>query len=1197
MLQIIQGLSGYGKTHFVWNHIWEKNCHGKNSFDKKIMVLVPEQFSFEAEKMLCEKIRNNINFNNTNSNNINFGVQIEVLNFKRLANVVFRELGGLTRETLNKVKNSLLIYLVLSNLKDRLKIYQKQIENQSFHKDILSVIAALKNNNISCETLKKIIDSQKLSNKFLSNKLLKEKLLDIYLIYQEFENKTGKNSILSEDLLNLALKKIEDLQKFENKNFFQDYVIYIDSFVFFTESQYCILEKMISQSQDVYISLCLDKNLNKNLNNNFLNQILKTKERLLQIAEKHNVKILSPVQLEEPHRFENQTLVSLEENVFNLLNNKKIKTNSDWGTQKDFEIFECKTVSQEITFVASEISHLVKQKKFRFNEIIVVARDINLYRQQIENIFKLYELPCFLDERRPIKNKNLTVFVRFLLEATQQNFKTLSIFKLLKTGFLDFEQDEISKLEIYCDVWNVDREMWLDDFKFNPRGFGCDFNDEDKTLLTELNCTRKKIVGLLQDLRQKTNKKTTANNFIRIIYQCLIDLAIPEKLIQVINDCGELKVSQKNQEINLNQDLNQKKILLKEETEKLWESFVEVLDDISDLMGEEDISLKDFMKYFEIAVSNFDMGFLPQTLDQVVVGQVDHFLNFKAKVVFVIGLNQGVFPLASGNNLLFTEKENNILAQAGVEFCGSKTEFLLQERYYFYKSVTSASEKVFLTYHQQAADKKMVPKSFFVAQLEKKFLNLKIKKFDQNNLKLIQNKNTAFDFVCKNFLNFKKSDHISVLNNQITDQIIKYLKSDFDFANKIEKLQRVFENLNSKKNFYISDKKLLKSHLGNRLNLSPSSIERFQICKFKFFCNDILKIREVPKLNFSSLQQGVIIHYLLKELLERQKSNKLNLLDLNLEFDSIDNLVQKDLKEQIKSIFDEYINQFVGEKIVLDNKNNYISYLSDKIILNIQKIFSYIISEQSGSKFKASKFELEISESSQTKPWRLKLETGENIFVSGKIDRVDFCSHNNFDYVRVIDYKSGDKNFCLDDVYHGLNMQMLLYLFILISSYNNSNNKNNKNNKKLKPAGILYLAVKDVVPYVQRGDLSKPKFVFDFFKMNGMLLEDVDVLSLMEEKLEGNFVPARLNKDGTLAKNSSVLSEDVFCFLHKHIQNLIISMSKSVFDGDISAESVESTRYKDVCRFCDYRFICGFEQEKKFKILSKPPENWFKNQN
>ena len=411
--------------------------------------------SFEAERMLCQ-IENKKSLKG-----------IEVVNFKRLANIILKTYGGLAKPILDDVKNNIILQMILFDIKDELKIYKRQINNDAFCKDILSIFNIFKNNNISIDDIKNF-------QKNITNKLLKTKLQDILLIYERYQNKVNEKYIDNNNIINTAYKKLKE------NNFFKDYIVYIDSFRAFTDSEYNILEEIIKQSEDVYISLCLKENCKKG---GILTSIILTEEKLMKMARENKIEVNQYINLKTKHRFKNKELLELSENIYNILDGNKIKCDIDYSNQNNFNITECKNMNQEIQYIASEISNLVKEEGYRFNEISVITRDINLYRSMINAVFKPYDIPYFLDERKTIKDKQLIIFVMASLEAVMSNFKTISILKLLKTGLFNLDEDKISNLEIYCNIWNINGEMWLDEFEFNPSGFSEHFNEEDKTLL------------------------------------------------------------------------------------------------------------------------------------------------------------------------------------------------------------------------------------------------------------------------------------------------------------------------------------------------------------------------------------------------------------------------------------------------------------------------------------------------------------------------------------------------------------------------------------------------------------------------------------------------------------------------------------------------------------------------------------------
>lgn len=1107
MLHIIKGRSGYGKTTYIWNHIFQNL-----KSDEKIIVLVPEQFSFETEKLFCK-------FQSINQKN-NQSFNVEVLSFKRLSEMVFREYGGLTKKTLNNVKISIIIHNILNELKDDLKVYKRQTDNHMFVRDIISVISVFNSNNVTFDDIKQCIEK-------IENNLLATKLEGIFKIYKAYHQKINEKYNDDSNILNLVH------QKLKSNNFFKNQKIYIDGFTSFTQSEFNILEQMMIQSKDVYISLCLDEQKSQY---GMLNHIYKTNLKLISIAQDNGILVCNDVLLKAPRRFKSKDLIYLENFMFDFFSGNNFKTKRSFNLKDDINIVECNSIKQEVTYTAAKISYLIKEKNYKYNEISIIVRDADNYKSYIDNIFKQYEIPYFLDEKINIKDKILIIFVESMLTVVNDEFNTANIFKLLKTGFLPIEDEEISKLEIYCSIWNIDRSLWLKEFNFNPRGLLKDFNDDDYLTLESINKTRLAVVDILMKLKSRIKKRDSVENFIKNIYYFLVDLKIVDKLEEIAQNisCCELFIN---------------------ENQKIWNCLIDIFDDLVDITDDKnEIDLKEFLKLFDVAVSEASIKLVPQMIDQVLINKAEHMVNVDSKIVFVLGLNQNVFPGVACETPFFSEKEKKLLRDENFNVYDNKVENSLIERYYVYKAVTATSEKIYLSYHNCSVDGTKNYRALFLNQLINDGVNFE--KFDEKDLILIQNEKTAYNYICRN-----------LYNNGLLNLIRVVFGDNQSFLNKIDVLSQI-KNKDSQ-NINLVNRNALKKYLGTNLNLSPSSIERFYICKFKFFCNDILKLKVVKRADFTKVEQGIIMHDALKKLLVQDLISNLN-----------------DIENKIKSIVDDCISKSVGYKNVYNNKNKYIC---DEIVKSVIKTSKYIIEEQNVSKFKVQGLELEISWQSIVKPMHLQLKTGEHISVSGKIDRVDVYDDGVNYYIRVIDYKSGSKTFCIDDVYYGLNMQMLLYLFML-TDYCNKNTK-----KKFKSAGVLYMPIKSQIPIAERAlDEEKVKQLeFCNFRMNGLLIDDVNVLTAMEEDLKGRFIPVEINKDQTLSKRSSVINEDNFESLKEHIKNIIKFMAEDIFSGNISAIPTEGSRYKDVCAYCDYKSICNLSDDKVLKVLSSPEENWY----
>lgn len=195
------------------------------------------------------------------------------------------------------------------------------------------------------------------------------------------------------------------------------------------------------------------------------------------------------------------------------------------------------------------------------------------------------------------------------------------MFNYIKLGFLDFEEDELFKLENYCTKWGIKRNKWKEDFKY-------ELEDENrKQEIQRLNEIRKEIINPLVELKKNIDKERTAINITKQIYLFLQNQNIEEKI------SNKVKWLQENGFIDLaNEYIESYNIIL------------EVLDEIVLVFNEDKISIDKYSKILKIGLKNSELGKIPATQDQVTFGDVERTRSHKVEVVFVIGLNDGIFP-------------------------------------------------------------------------------------------------------------------------------------------------------------------------------------------------------------------------------------------------------------------------------------------------------------------------------------------------------------------------------------------------------------------------------------------------------------------------------------------------------------------------------------------------------------------------
>ena len=440
-LQLIYGRSGTGKSEYCFNDIKNK----KKS--ENIYIITPEQFSFTAEKKLLDNLEKDAVLN------------AEVLTFQRMAYRVISEVGGVNQIILSKVARCMLIYNILRKQKESLEFLGKTEENVEL---ISNAITEFKKHGITVNDIENVLDET-------SDNYLKNKLKDMHIIYEQFENKLANQYIDEDDTLTILLRKLKDT------NMFQDAIVYIDEFVGFTTQEYEIIRQLLKVAKQVNITICSDS-LNNSLSQDkdifFSNK--QTANRLLEIAKQEKVAIEKPIYLEEKHRFKQAELKHLEDNIYKMRYSKYIQN------IEHIKLFLAKNQFSEIENVAIKISKLVRQEKYRYNEISVIVPSMDIYASLCKAVFQKYEIPVFIDEKKALNQNILVKYIISVLEVFSKNWSYEAMFNYIKNGFSELTQEEIFKLENYCIKYGIKSSMWYkQDWKLAE-------NDEELKLMNNI---------------------------------------------------------------------------------------------------------------------------------------------------------------------------------------------------------------------------------------------------------------------------------------------------------------------------------------------------------------------------------------------------------------------------------------------------------------------------------------------------------------------------------------------------------------------------------------------------------------------------------------------------------------------------------------------------------------------------------------
>lgn len=1061
-LRFIYGRAGTGKSTYCFNEIKE---HIKNN--EKIYIITPEQFSYSAEKRLLEVIDTPASIN------------AEVISFNRMANRVFTEVGGLRDILISKSGRAMIIYSILEKEKKNLKFLGSSNDNIEL---VLKEITELKKHNINPEKIDDEINK-------IENIALKEKLEDINNIFKKYENIMKNKFIDEEDVLTKLYQKIPESKMFDNS------IVYIDEFAGFTKQEYNILTEILKKAKQVNITLCTD-NLEENTEKEsdifyFNKQFKKLLTDCVQIVNKKQEKSIF---LNEKYRFKNSELNHLEENIYSKIYKKYEKEN------KNIKLFLANSPYTEIEHVAQEINKLIREEKYKYNEIAIITKNIDNVQNVVKAIFSKYNIPIFIDEKSEITENIVIKYVLAILEIFTTNWNTEAVFNYIKSGFLELEKNEIYKIEKYCQKSGINRNKWYKN----------EWHQNEET--------RKRIVNPLLELKKEIDKEKTAKKITEKLYKYLLKNNIQIKLnekIEKLKRIGENEIA--------------------EEYKSSLDILIDVFDEIAEFFQDEKMTLDTYKEILKIGLKNKELGKIPQNIDQVILGDVDRTRSHKVKVVFIIGINDGIFPSVNKNEGFLNDKDREILKQNNLEIAKGTLDNLYEDQFNIYKALTTAEKKLYLSYTSSNKEGAALRPSVIISKIKKIFPKLEEESDIITKKSFITNQNATFEELLKNIRKLKDGEEI----DDIWIDVYNWYKQNLYWKNKLNYSLKGLEYSNKAEKI---NEKNIKKLYGNTLKTSISRMEQYRKCPFSFHLKYGLKVKETEEYKLNAIDTGSFMHDVVDTFFERVQ-----------DIDGIEN-------EDIEKIVEEIIN----EKLKLEK--NYIFSSSAKFIIltnrlkkTIKESIKYIVYQMKLSDFKVAGNEVEF------------VSKMENVEIIGKIDRIDIGTNEGQEFIRIIDYKSSEKSIDLNQMLAGTQIQLLTY----IDAISNQKNK--------QPAGILYFNL--IEPIIKESkNLSDEEIeerIRKSFKMNGLILADIKIIKMMDRKLEkgaSNIVPVYLDKDGNISKNrSSTVTKEQFTNLQKTIRRIIKQIAKEILSGEIDIKPIyDKTKKTSTCKYCEYKTICAF---------------------
>lgn len=1033
--------------------------------------------------------------------------RIQVYSFTRLAEAVFRSEGGAAGRRLSDGGRRILMFSALAECEDQLEVYANAAKNGRVTDLMLTAVNEMKLCGITpgqlTETAAKLGDSG-----------LAKKLSEIALLYGAFEALVEASYLDSRDDLTRLRETLE------TSDFFRGAAVAVDSFEGFTVQEMAVLCQILRKAEKITVSLCTD-GLDRSGSGLFA-LVDRTRARLTRAAADWGVEVLPPVWLTGSPRFQNENLKLLESQLF--CGSQELTSDDHRGV----EVFEARDVYEEAEFVAATIRRLAAERGWRYRDFSIICRSPDRYFGSLDTALRRRGIPCFVSQPDQVDAEPVMRFVLGAFEAVQSGFDTDSLLELLKTGISGFTAEEISALENYAFLWRINGGGWREEFLRHPEGFGREMTPADAEELTRLNNLRKRLIAPLESFSFATRDASGAE-ISQAVFDLLQRFGMEENLpacCRALEEAGEDGLAQKQL--------------------RVWDLLMGLLDQMHAILGDKKVPRERYYRLLKEVAAREDVSEIPQTVDQVIFGTAEQVRQSSPKAAFLIGAAQGEFPLTPKSSGVFSDAERRELIDLDLPLGDPLELKAAEERYLAYSVACAPSEMLFVCWPRTAGGEDREP-SELVSAVRAVFPTLEPLSGLPDEY-FANTREAAFSRMAARFR--ENSGEAAALRLLFQDRE--------EYRGRLEALERAAGQRPQR----IEDPALARRLFGRDLFLSPSQVESYYSCPFKYFCRYGLGAKERRPAEVDVMQYGTLMHYLFERVFREDAAKRAA-------------MTEDELLKWVRSLILQYADENMGGFTLLSGREK---YRLERMAQSACKLIRHVEEELAQSRFQPKALELKLEEGGEFPP--LKVETGDGgtVTVGGTLDRADMVTlEDGREYVRVIDYKTGHKLFSLTDVLYGLNMQMLVYLAALVES------------GARFPAGILYMPAADPSVNAKRGDGEEKiqKDVDRQLRMSGVVLADSQIVEAMEAGAKGRFIPASLNKDGSLARTSSTLDRESMGRVLEYSKSLIASMGRKLHQGLVEAEP--NLVNQNACRFCPYGAVCGKEFGEKDVIQDKAP--------
>lgn len=1112
-LRFCFGPSGSGKSHRIYEEIMQRAAEepGRN-----FLIIVPDQFTMQTQKdLVMRSDRDGI-------------LNIDVLSFGRLSHRILEEVGTKEMPVLDDTGKSLVLQKVAADLKEQLPAMGSLLHKQGYIHEVKSAISEFMQYGISTQDMDKLITSAQ------KRGALAMKLKDLKTLYRGFQNYIRDHFITTEETLDVLRRSLSKSKILKGS------VVVFDGFTGFTPIQNRLIQELMRVCAETIVTVTIgvgEDPYKMDGEQKLFHLSKKTVADLEKLAAEAEVERGEDLFVKGgPNRFAKApALHYLEQNLF------RYQYEPYAGEQQEIHMFEALSPREEVHQTALYIRHLIREQGMTYRDIAVVIGDLEGYASYVETEFGQLEIPCFLDRTRGIVLNPMIEYIKSALQLYIKDFSYDTVFHFLRSGMADISREEIDELENYV-IRTGARGYRTYSRLFTRRTEELQGNAEgseqaEEKTMERLNRIRQQFMDAVEILHMGSQEK--AGDYVSHLYDFLEQNQVQQKLLNY------------QQQFEKEGDLSRAR-----EYAQIYRLVMDLLDQVYELLGEEEISRQEFADILEAGFGEITVGTIPQSVDRIVVGDMERTRLKQVKVLFFLGVNDGNIPKNASKGGIISDMDREFLIESGTEMSPSPRQQMYIQRLYLYLNMTKPSEQLYLSYAKVNSEGKGIRPSYLIDTVRKLFPAMSVE-YPQNRSRLeqIEGRQEGARYLAEELREYVEG---TLPEEERQDFYLMYRAYEADAAGRDLLTRAAFRRYRESGLSRI----VARALYGQQLENSVSRLETYAACACRHFLQYGLSLQEREEFGFEASDMGTVYHAVLENFAGKLAESNLTWWDFTEDF------AAKAVKESVEAYAATY-----GETVLYSSaRNEYaitrMSRILTRTVLTLQKHL------KQGS-FQPDDYELSFRFAEDLDSIHVDLSEDEKMHLQGRIDRIDVSEDAEHVYVKVIDYKSGNRKFDLAALYYGLQLQLVVYMNAAMEMESRKHP-----DKEIVPAALLYYHIDDptIETPVELTDEQINEQILAKLRMNGVVNSDPGVVERLDRYMQDKSVviPVEKKKDGSFSARSGVLSREEMQLISSYVDAKIRSIGREILDGKIAANPYEKGN-EEACTYCAYKKVCGFD--------------------